>query len=131
MNILNMINKNMCPREYPDDDEGNLKLYYELELLRSDYEVKKGVDSLRRYAVIIDELAERGLYVDFTSDLQIDTEMRKADWEDLIGKPFGPYKDWGECMSHMTKPKSKGGQGYSKETAEKVCGRMEAGHKEE
>lgn len=130
MNILNKINKNMDPREYPDNDEGNLKLYYELELLRSGYEVVKAEDSLRRYATIIDELAERGLYVDFTSELQIDVMLRKVDWDELIGKPFGPFKDWGACMTHMTKPKSKGGEGYSKDTAEKVCGKMEAQHKE-
>jgi len=44
--------------------------------------------------------------------------------DNLIAKPFGPFKNWGACMTHMQKPKGKGGGGYSKERAEKVCGRM-------
>lgn len=41
-----------------------------------------------------------------------------------VGKPFAGFRDWDECMEHMTKPKGLGGGGYDEETAKKVCGAL-------
>jgi len=126
MTKMNRVNYSVEPRDIPDTDEGNLRLYYELELLRSNYESERLNKQLNRYIDTINVLAERGHLVDFSSDLEIDKATRKADWPEPITKPFGPFKSFGACMSHMTRPKSKGGGGYSKEKAQKVCGKMQA-----
>lgn len=79
------INYDRSPRDYPDSDLGNLKMYYELELLRSNYESNRLMKQLTRYAVILDTLGNRGLYVDFDTDLAIDKALHKADWDELLG----------------------------------------------
>ncbi|OYT64175.1 hypothetical protein B6U67_00805 [Methanosarcinales archaeon ex4484_138] len=38
---------------------------------------------------------------------------------DVIYKPFGPWKDWDDCMKEMR-------QRYDEETAQKVCGKLKA-----
>ena len=95
----------MCPTTIPDSDTGNLRLYYELELLRSAYESDQGVEQLQRYAVIVDMLSKRGLYVDYASDLKIDKMFMKVDWEELISKPFAGYKDMKSCIASVSSRK--------------------------
>lgn len=65
----------------PDTDDGNLRLYYELELLRSNYQSDMLEKQIRRYIEILDVLGERGLWVDFSSDLKIDRDIHKRDWQ--------------------------------------------------
>jgi len=86
----------------PDTDDGNLRLYYELELLRSQYESENLNKQLHRYIQIIDILGERGLSVDFSTDLKIDKDTRKYDWYDIISKPIprpGKREDRGKFIS--------------------------------
>lgn len=92
----------MCPTTIPDTDEGNMRLYYELELLRSAYESDQGVEQLQRYAIIVDLMGNRGLYVDFGSDLAIDKMLMKVDWDELINKPFAGYKDFAACVRSVS-----------------------------
>ena len=76
------------PSFIPDNDSGNLRLYYELELVRSQYESAPLPDLLKHYTRLIDVLGERGQFVDFSTDLMIDKALRKSDWFDLIMKPI-------------------------------------------
>jgi hypothetical protein len=48
----------------------------------------------------------------------------------LIGDPFAGFSSFENCVSEMTKPKSEGGQGYSEETAKKVCGKLKSEHED-
>ncbi len=96
---INKVDYSVRPEDIPDSNEGNLRLYYELELLRSGYEINKREDSLKRYATIIDELGNRGLFIDFSSELSIDKMMLKLDWDELISKPFADYKDFADCVA--------------------------------
>ena len=52
--------------------------------------------------------------------------IEKEEKAEMIGKPFGPFKSFNDCLSHMTKPKSEGGGGYDDEIARKVCGRLQS-----
>ena len=96
--VLNKIDFNKSPHEYPDNDKGNLRLYYELELLKSTYEGTECVRHLNRYILIMDTLGNRGQYIDYSTDLKIDKAVRKSDWEILL-KPFADYKDFDDCVS--------------------------------
>jgi hypothetical protein len=102
---INKIDYNVCPTTIPDSDSGNLRLYYELELLRSAYESDQGVEQLRRYAVVVDIMNKRGLYVDYDFDLKIDKIFMKVDWEELINKPFAGYKDMKACIASVSRRK--------------------------
>ena len=95
---MNRVNYTRCPCDIPDTDEGNMRLYYELELLRSSYESEKLQKQLDRYIQIIDVLGERGLLVCFDTDLEIDKATRKSDWYDLLMKPL-PTPNKGESQS--------------------------------
>ncbi|MEM4246580.1 MAG: DUF2213 domain-containing protein, partial [Candidatus Bathyarchaeia archaeon] len=46
----------------------------------------------------------------------------------LTSDPFAGFENFDACVTHMTKPKGEGGQGYSEETARKVCGMLQAKH---
>jgi len=46
----------------------------------------------------------------------------------VTGDPFAGFPDWDACIAHMTKPKDEGGEGYTKEQAEGVCGMLKAEH---
>lgn len=96
---INKVDYSVSPDDIPDTNEGNLRLYYELELLRSVYEINKSEDALKRYATIIDELGNRGLFIDFSSELSIDKMMLKLDWDELISKPMGKYRDFADCVA--------------------------------
>lgn len=48
----------------------------------------------------------------------------------IASDPFAGFENFDACMAHMTKPKSEGGQGYSEETARKVCGKLQAQHED-
>ena len=120
--MMNRVDYMRHPREIPDTDEGNMRLYYELELLRSSYEGDRCPTKLQRYTQIIDTLGERGLFVDFNTNLSIDKDLRKYDWYDLINKPI-PTPGQGEsrekyisrCMSAI------GGEYEDKKQAVAVC----------
>jgi len=89
----------------PDTPDGNLRLYWELELLRSAYESDNGIEQLHRYATIVDLLGKRGLYVDFNTELSIDATLRKTDWDELISKPFAGYKNFAACVRSVSSRK--------------------------
>jgi len=48
--------------------------------------------------------------------------------KNIVGDPFAGFPDFDACVTQMTKPKKEGGQGYSEETARKVCGALQAKH---
>ena len=98
-NMLNKIQFEIEPMLYPDNDKGNLRLYYELELLKSYYETTECRTCLKRYVNIIDVLGERGSYVDFTSSLKIDKATRESDW-DILLKPI-PSPNEGESQDEF------------------------------
>lgn len=50
--------------------------------------------------------------------------------EKLVGDPFAGFSSFEACVAKMMKPKSEGGQGYSEETAKKVCGKLKAQHED-
>jgi len=85
---LNKVNYAKHPKEYPDTDNGNYRLFFELELLRSEYETCKCPTKLQRYTQIIDTLGDRGQFVEFNSDLAIDKDLRKYDWYSMVSKPI-------------------------------------------
>ena len=91
-NIINRIDFNKSPSEYPDSDRGNLKLYYELELLKSMYESNESDTYFSRYLAVMDTLGNRGHFIDFSSDLKIDKMTRASDWTEyydaVIQKPI-------------------------------------------
>ena len=99
---INKVDYSVQPQDIPDSDEGNLRLYYELELLRSKYESDRGVEQLQRYATIIDVLGKRGMYMDFDSDLAIDKSLLKTDWDELISKPFADYESFDACVRSVS-----------------------------
>jgi len=103
---INKVDYSVCPDDIPDNDEGNLRLYYELEMLRSRYESDEGVEQLQRYATIIDVLGKRGKYINFDSELAIDKALLKEDWDDLISKPFAGYKDFDACVRSVSSRKN-------------------------
>ena len=122
MKRMNRVDYSRHPKDIPDTDTGNMRLYYELELLRSSYEGDKRPIQLSRYTQIIDTLAERGCYVGFNSDLAIDKDLRKYDWYDLITKPIPvpgekeKQKDFiSRCMSAI------GGEYEDKKQAAAIC----------
>lgn len=88
MERLNKLDYSKHPIDIPDTDDGNLRLYYELELLRSNYESERLNKQLARYIQIIDVLGDRGLMVDFSTDLEIDKSTRSSDWYGVILKPI-------------------------------------------
>ena len=127
---LNKVNYTRLPREIPDTDEGNLRLYYELELLRSNYESAKLKKQLDRYIQIIDVLGERGLHAPFDSDLAIDKATRRSDWYEPIMKPIpSPNKNESQndfisrCMGVI------GGEYEDKKQAVAICGSTWREHK--
>lgn len=83
---LNQIQLGRDPGEYPESYEGNLQLYYELEWLRTNYESEPLEDYLHRYILIMDTLGNRGLYIDYSTDLAIDKATHKADWREYTEK---------------------------------------------
>lgn len=103
---INKVDYSVQPQDIPDSDEGNLRLYYELELLRGNYEISKSTESLSRYASIIDELGNRGLYVEFDPELAIDKMMMKLDWDELISKPFAGYENFDACVRSVSARKN-------------------------
>ena len=123
MTQMNKVDYLRHPRDIPDTDEGNLRLYFELELLRSNYESDREQKQLQRYTQIIDVFGERGLYVPFNTDLAIDKDLRKYDWYDLISKPIpspGEKETQSDfisrCMSAI------GGEYEDKKQAVAICG---------
>lgn len=103
---INKIDYTVHPQDIPDSDEGNLRLYYELELLRSKYESDIGPEQLQRYATIIDILGKRGRFINFNSELSIDKELLKENWDDIISKPFAGYKDFDACIRSVSSRKN-------------------------
>ncbi len=99
---INKVDYSVRTEDVPDSNEGNLRLYYELELLRSRYESDEGAEQLQRYATIIDLLGKRGKYIDFNSDLAIDKIMMKSDWDDLISKPFAEWESMEHCIRSVS-----------------------------
>jgi len=87
MSRINKVTYGRVPQSIPDTDEGNLRLLYELELLRSNYESDRLEKQLGRYIQIINVLSERGFSMDFSSELEIDKATRKSDWYDVITNP--------------------------------------------
>jgi len=123
MRQINKVDYMRHPKDIPDTDDGNMRLYYELELLRSSYESCECPTQLQRYTQIIDVLGERGLYVPFNTDLAIDVALRKYDWYDLISKPIpSPGKNESQsdfisrCMGSI------GGEYEDKKQAVAICG---------
>lgn len=53
-------------------------------------------------------LNKRGLYVDYDFDLKIDKMFMKVDWESLINKPFGGYKNMRDCIARNQGKKDPG-----------------------
>jgi len=122
MRYINKVDYMRHPKSIPDTDDGNMRLYYELELLRSSFESCHCPTQLQRYTQIIDVLGERGLYVDFNTDLAIDVALRKYDWYDLINKPIpSPGKNESQsdfisrCMGAI------GGEYDDKKQAVAIC----------
>lgn len=103
---INKVDYSVLPEDIPDSNEGNLRLYYELELLRSRYESDRGAEQLRRYATIIDILGKRGNYIDFRSDLAIDQMLEKLDWDELISKPFAEWESMEHCIRSVSARKN-------------------------
>ena len=127
---MNKVDYMRHPRDIPDTDEGNLRLYYELELLRSNYESDKLKKQLDRYIQIIDTLAERGLYIDYSTDLEIDKATRKSDWYEPLMKPIptpGEKETQSDfisrCMSAI------GGEYEDKTQAVAICAETYRRHK--
>ena len=98
---LNKIRFNVEPRLFPNTNSGNLRLYYELELLKSYYENVESQKHLDRYLLVIDELMDRGLGVDFSTDMKIDKAVKTVKGvytEDVVQKPFADYEDFDDCV---------------------------------
>jgi len=94
MNRLNRINYVLHPDSVPDSDDGNLRLYWELELLKGVYESDKLEKHLTRYIQIVDVLGERGQFTQIDGDSEIEKVARKSDWYEMITKPIpAPGKD--------------------------------------
>ena len=51
--------------------------------------------------------------------------------KNVANDPFAGYPSFSACKADMTKPKEEGGQGYTEEQAEKVCGMLQAKHEKE
>jgi hypothetical protein len=123
MRTMNKVDYTRHPREIPDTDAGNLRLYYELELLRSEYEACKCPTKLQRYTQVIDTLGERGQYVPFNTDLAIDKDLRKYDFYDMLTKPI-PTPGEGESQSDYISRcmEAIGGEYEDKKQAVAICG---------
>jgi len=121
--MMNKIDFMRHPKEIPDTDEGNMRLYYELELLRSEYEGSRCPTRLQRYTQIIDTLGERGQFVKFNSDLAIDKDLRKYDWYDMVSKPI-PTPGENESQSDFINRcmGAIGGEYEDKKQAVAICG---------
>lgn len=50
--------------------------------------------------------------------------------EQFAGDPFGEWENFAECVKDLMRPKSEGGQGYTKEQAEATYAKIEEAHKE-
>jgi len=123
MRQINKVDYMRHPNDIPDTDEGNMRLYYELELLRSAYESEKLSKQIQRYTQIIDVLGERGLYVPFNTDLAIDVDLRKYDWYDMITKPIptpGEKESQSDFISRCMD--AIGGEYEDKKQAVAICG---------
>jgi len=48
----------------------------------------------------------------------------------FVGDPFAGFENFAACMAHMTKPKSEGGEGYTEEQAQQVCGKLKSEHED-
>jgi len=53
-----------------------------------------------------------------------------ADQLGFTADPFAGFENWEACMTHMTKPKKEGGQGYNKKQAKGTCGMLKAKHED-
>lgn len=94
MSRLNRINYMHHPDTIPDTDNGNLRLYWELELLKGTYESDKQEKHLERYIQIVDALGERGQFMKIDGDSEIEKVARRSDWYEMITKPIpAPGKD--------------------------------------
>ena len=103
---LNKINYEQPPYDIPDTDSGNLRLYWEQEVLRSTYESDKSEKQLERYIQIIDTLGERGQFVDLQCGCVIDKAVRETDWYEMITKPFAGYKNFDHCVRSVSRRKN-------------------------
>lgn len=94
MSGLNKINYLFHPDTIPDTDDGNLRLYWELELLKGAYEGDRLAKHIERYIQIVDVLGERGQFMKIDGDSAIEKVARKSDWYEMITKPIpAPGKD--------------------------------------
>lgn len=94
MTELNRINYLHHPDTIPDTDDGNLRLYWELELLKGAYEGDRLAKQITRYIQIVDVLGERGQFMKIDGDSAIEKVARKSDWYEMITKPIpAPGKD--------------------------------------
>jgi transcription elongation factor Elf1 len=148
--VLNKIDYTVSPERYMGD-EGALRLYYELDLLRSINISSRTLEESNRLEKIVDVLNARKLYIPDREQLLAKVlhcphcNERLSESEILlrkcgnchgllkldpqpVGKPFAGFEDWDACMRHMTKPKSEGGGGYDVETARRVCGSLQSEH---
>jgi len=91
---INLIDYFLIPADVPDTDDGNLRLYWELELLKGAYESDKQEKYLERYIRIVDVLGERGQFMKVDGDSEIEKVARQSDWYEMITKPIpSPRKD--------------------------------------
>jgi len=100
--ILNKIRFDVEPELYPDNDTGNLRLYFELELLKSHYETTECPTCFDRYLCVLDTLIERGHQVDFSTDLKIDKSVRTVKPEEVL--PEETKKVQGDIHIHLDSP---------------------------
>ena len=102
-NILNRIRFDVEPDLYPDTDKGNLRLFYELEILKSQYEYTESSKYFDRYMETIDTLIQRGYQTDFSTDTKIDKAVRTVrtvlSEPEVVQKPFADYKDFADCVA--------------------------------
>jgi len=88
MGRLNRINYSLHPSTIPDTDDGNFRLYWELELLKGFFESDRLNKHLERYIQIIDVLGERSQFMKIDGDSEIEKVARKSDWYEMITKPI-------------------------------------------
>jgi len=102
MERLNRINYSLHPSMIPDTDDGNFRLYWELELLKGFFESDRLNKHLERYIMIIDVLGERGQFMMPYGDSEIEKVARKSDWYEIITKPIpspGKKEERGKFIS--------------------------------
>ena len=101
---LNKVDFKIDPNSIPNTDEGNLKLYHELGLLKIDYDEAPNKATLARYEAVLGILEKRELHVDYEEESEIDKATHEP--SEVIQKPL-PHPSSGEsredfisrCMS--------------------------------